>query len=170
MSYIKENTKDGTFECKVCHIKNDSYVQILKHRHYTVREWNGFLNTVHEGQKVGNDFQYYNHVTQRAESYDYLTTAEILCMRHEIILTDYRTRKQKIFDMMDKFSIENLNRGIDRFNRGVEQFSKSVESRNKNNVDLSALFSEPKKKSKRKPRTQKPDYSALIGKKKIKFF
>lgn len=41
---------------------------------------------------------------------------------------DPLTKKEIVFKIIDKLSIENLNKGIDKFNKGVNQFSKMVEA------------------------------------------
>lgn len=54
---------------------------------------------------------------------------EILCMRYIVFLTDYqkpKTTKQKIFQVIDKLSVKNLNKGITKFNSGMAEFSKVV--------------------------------------------
>lgn len=48
--------------------------------------------------------------------------------KFEVILTDFKTRNEKIIDALRKFNTKNLDAGIEKFNKGVDEFSKSVES------------------------------------------
>ena len=56
---------------------------------------------------------------------------EKLCERYIVILTDYKTKKEKLFQVIDKINVKNLNAGITKFNKGVNSFTKSIESTNK---------------------------------------
>ena len=58
---------------------------------YTVKEWNKFKN---------NDMQ------------------EKLCQKYDVILTDYKTKREKVFSALKKINLKN-------FDRGVTEFSKS---------------------------------------------
>ena len=60
-----------------------------------------------------------------------LTQQDILCCRYDIILTDYKTRKEKIFAVMDKFSPKNIDKGIKVMNKGLGQFSKTMDELDK---------------------------------------
>src|SRR3972149_9692962 len=60
-----------------------------------------------------------------------LTQQDILCCRYDIILTDYKTRKEKIFSVMDKFSPKNIDKGIKVMNKGLSQFSKTIDELDK---------------------------------------
>ena len=60
-----------------------------------------------------------------------LTQQDILCTRYDIILTDYKTRKEKIFSIMDKFSPKNIDKGIKTMNKGLNQFSKTMDELDK---------------------------------------
>ena len=54
---------------------------------------------------------------------------EILCMRYIVFLTDYKqpkTNLQKVFQVIDKLNVKNLNKGITKFNSGMTEFSKVV--------------------------------------------
>ena len=122
---------------------------------------------------------------------------EKLCERYVVILTDYKTKKEKLFEIIDKVNIKNLNSGISKFNKGVNQFSKMVEapkgkkkkpmSFGISQKDYDKLFKSPKrkgnsmnfwnedKKTRRKRNMREPvqkelDYSALTGKRSVKFF
>ena len=60
-----------------------------------------------------------------------LTQQDILCCRYDIILTDYKTRKEKILNVMDKFSPKNIDKGIKIMNKGLSQFSKTIDELDK---------------------------------------
>lgn len=71
---------------------------------------------------------------------------EKLCERYNVFLTDHKTKKEKLFAVMDKFNAKNLNAGITKFNKGVDSFNKSIASTSKGKgPDLSGLS--PKKGS-----------------------
>ena len=107
------------------------------------------------------------------------------------------TKKELAFKIIDKLSIQNLNKGIDKFNKGIDQFSKVIASNQTKSKgfgisqkDYNKLFKSPKRKGnsmnfwnedkktrkkrnrrrKASPVQKEPDYSALIGKKRMKFF
>ncbi|HSA77202.1 MAG TPA: hypothetical protein VLE02_06640 [Nitrosarchaeum sp.] len=166
-------------------------------KEYTVKEWKKFDKEI-DGSQVGNQYQFFNYFTQRMESFESITAQEILLQKYDVILTDYKTKKEKLFAVLDKFNAKNINKGIDKFNKGVDQFSKVVASNQGSSKskklklgisqkDYDKLFKTPKRKgntmnfwdedkktrkrrNKRKPVQKAPDYSALIGKRKVKFF
>lgn len=170
-------------------------------KEYTVKEWKKFDKEI-DGSQVGNQYQFFNFFTQRMESFESVTAQEILLQKYDVILLDYKTKKEKIFAVLDKFNAKNINKGIDKFNKGVDQFSKVVASSSGNNTkskskkvklgisqkDYDKLFKSPKRKgntmnfwdedrktrkrrNKKKKAVQKaPDYSALVGKRRVKFF
>ena len=151
---------------------------------YTVKEWKRF-------NKITTDYEIID-----GQKY-YLTMQEILCRQYDIILTDYKTKKERFFEVIDKVSIKNLNNGITKFNKGINEFSKIIEDPNKkkrkpikfgiSQKDYDSLFKSPKRKEntmnfwnedkktrKKRNRRSKPvqrqDYSALFGKRKVRFF
>ena len=106
-------------------------------------------------------------------------------------------KKELALKIISKLSIENLNKGIDKFNNGVDQFSKVIAAKPSNKRtrikigmsqrEYDKLFKPRKikgnsvnfwgedrktrkKRNKRKHVQKEPDYSALIGKKRMKFF
>ena len=140
-------------------------------KYYTVKEWKKF-----------------DKVAERENGID-ITMQEILLQKYDVILTDYKTKKEKLFQVLDKFNAKNINAGITKFNKAVNQFTKTIESTNKSKgPSLKGLmmtdthkprktisfWDEPretrKRRNKRKPKQKEPDYSALIGKKRMKFF
>lgn len=110
-------------------------------KEYTVKEWKKF-----------------DKVAERENGVD-ITMQEVLLKRYDVILTDYKTKKEKIFGIIDKFNAKNINKGIDKFNKGVDQFSK--------------VMGEPKKKtrkSKKKQKIKETDYSFITDNRKVRFF
>ena len=53
---------------------------------------------------------------------------EIMCKKYDIILTDYKTRKEKIILMLNKINMKNFNKGMETFNKSLNKFSKTVDS------------------------------------------
>lgn len=78
-------------------------------KEYTVKEWKKFDRYV---TKEINGVKYYKNIQ------------ELMCMRYDIILVDHQTKKEKASAILDKFNVENLNKGITKFNKGVDQIVK----------------------------------------------
>ena len=88
---------------------------------YTVKEWNKFK---------GND---------------YFDMQEMLCQRYDVILTDYQTKREKIFSVLKKINLKNLDKGITGFSKLVQSFGGSMDqltreidsqtSKDKDNLD-----------------------------------
>ena len=53
---------------------------------------------------------------------------EVLCKKYDVILTDYKTRKEKIILLLHKINMKNFNKGMDTFNKSLNKFSKTVDS------------------------------------------
>ena len=53
---------------------------------------------------------------------------EVICKKYNVILTDYKTRKEKIILLLNKINVKNLNKGIDTFNKSLNQFCKIIDS------------------------------------------
>ena len=53
---------------------------------------------------------------------------EVLCKKYDVILTDYKTRKEKIILLLNKINMKNFNKGMDTFNKSLNKFSKTVDS------------------------------------------
>ena len=89
---------------------------------YTVKEWNKF------------------------KSNDYFDMQDMLCQRYDVILTDYQTKREKIFSVLKKINLENLDKGITGFSKFVQSFGGSIDQltseidsqkhNDKDNVDL----------------------------------
>ena len=57
-----------------------------------------------------------------------LTQQDILCTRYDIILTDYKTQKEKAIIILKKFNMTNVNKGIATFNKGIDGFTKACDA------------------------------------------
>ncbi len=57
---------------------------------------------------------------------------EIMCKKYDIILTDYKTRKEKIILLLHKINMKNFNKGMNTFNKSLNKFSKTVDSMTSN--------------------------------------
>ena len=62
-------------------------------KYYTVKEWKKFRNN------------------------NYFDMQEMLCKKYEIILTDYKTKSEKILSLLSKINLKNIDKGIVRFNK-----------------------------------------------------
>ena len=88
---------------------------------YTVKEWNKF------------------------KSNDYFDMQDMLCQKYDIILTDYKTKSEKIFSFLKKINLKNLDKGITGFSKLVQSFGGSMDqltreidsqtSKDKDNLD-----------------------------------
>ena len=70
---------------------------------YTVKEWNKFR---------GND---------------YFDMQDMLCQRYDVVLTDYQTKREKIFSVLKKINLKNLDKGITGFSKLVQSFGGSMD-------------------------------------------
>ena len=91
-------------------------------KYFTVREWNRFKNN------------------------DYFDMQETLCQKYEVILTDYKTKREKVFSALKKINLKNFDRGVTEFSKLVQSFGgsmdqltrelDSVKPKDSDNVDL----------------------------------
>ena len=70
---------------------------------YTVKEWNKF------------------------KSNDYFDMQDMLCQRYDVVLTDYQTKREKIFSVLKKINLKNLDKGITGFSKLVQSFGGSMD-------------------------------------------
>ena len=125
--------------CDRCGAKFD-YVEGINHRCYTVKEWKKFATNPVQAET--NEFQFVNFFTQEKESYDYITTAEVLLARHVIIIRDHTNRKrvgrfaktpmkEKLKDglksLPSKMTMQNFDKGMKAFDKGMADFNKSMD-------------------------------------------
>jgi len=67
----------------------------------------------------------------------HLDMQELMCKKYDIILTDYKTKRERIIIFLKKINMKNINKGIDTFNKAVQAFGGSVDQ-------LSKEFGSPK--------------------------
>jgi hypothetical protein len=70
---------------------------------------------------------------------------EMMCQRYDVILTDYKTKREKLFSALKKINLKNLDRGITGFSKLVQSFGGSMDqltreidsqtSKDKDNLD-----------------------------------
>ena len=84
---------------------------------------------------------------------------EVLCKKFEIILTDHKTKRQKIFSILNTINFKNINRGIEIFNESfqnfgnsMDQLTKEINQTSQNNVKI---WSDSKTNSKDKENLDK---------------
>ena len=52
---------------------------------------------------------------------------EMLCEKYEIILTNHKTNKEQLVEILKNINLKNINKGIDTFNKMIQAFGGSVE-------------------------------------------
>jgi hypothetical protein len=52
---------------------------------------------------------------------------EMLCQRYDVILSDYQTKKQKTFSLLQKINLNNFDKGITEFSKLVQSFGNSMD-------------------------------------------
>ena len=125
--------------CKRCGAGFE-YVEMVNHRCYTVSEWKRF--STNPVQAETNEFQFVNFFTQQKESYDYITTAEVLLARHVIIIRDHINRKRVggfaktplkemlrggIKSLPSKITQKNFDKGMKVFDESMQGLTKSLD-------------------------------------------
>ncbi len=109
---------------------------------YTWKEWNRLAKKTHPADMVGNQIQFFNFHTQRYESYDYLTVAEVLLHRYKVVIIDHKNRprtgklvkvplkerlKEGLKNIPSKITQENFDKGMKVFDEGMKEFSKGMD-------------------------------------------
>ena len=83
---------------------------------------------------------------------------ETLCKKFDIILTDHKTKRQKIFSVIDGINLKNINKGIEVFNKSIQSFGDSMDKLvtelDKTSDNNIKIWSEPPKKNSKKSRDQ----------------
>ena len=126
---------------------------VLHPKYFTVKEWKKF-DKYAEIDKIGNDCQFINFNTQYKESFESITTQEILLQKFEIILIDYKPKKYlrnkgNYFDLdgiertdpkptkkeiavkvgkiiYKNANMKNFNKGMKVFDQGLKSFTDSI--------------------------------------------
>ena len=83
---------------------------------YTVKEWKKFKKIK---VKEIDGIKYY---------YD---MQELMCKKYDIILTDYKTKRERIIKIFEKINMKNINKSIDAFNKAVQAFGGSMDQLSK---------------------------------------
>ena len=72
---------------------------------------------------------------------------EVLCKKFDIILTDHKTKRQKIFSILDIINLKNIDKGIEIFNKSIQNFGgsmdKLVTELDKSSNDRVKIWSDP---------------------------
>ena len=71
--------------------------------YFTVREWDRFKNN------------------------DYFDMQDMLCQKYDVILTDYQTKREKLFSALKKINLRNFDKGVTEFSKLVQSFGGSME-------------------------------------------
>ena len=64
---------------------------------------------------------------QKFKTNDYFDMQEMLCQRYDVILSDYQTKKQKTFSLLQKINLKNFEKGITEFSKLVQSFGNSMD-------------------------------------------
>ena len=72
-------------------------------KYFTVKEWNRFKNN------------------------DYFDMQDMLCQRYDVILTDYKTKREKVFSILKKINLKNFDKGVTGFSKLVQSFGGSMD-------------------------------------------
>jgi len=72
-------------------------------KYFTVKEWNRF------------------------KSNDYFDMQDMLCQKYDVILTDYKTKREKVFSLLKKINLKNFDKGITEFSKLVQSFGNSMD-------------------------------------------
>ena len=52
---------------------------------------------------------------------------ELMCKKYDIILTDYKTKKEKIISSLKQINLKNIDKGISAFNKIIQEFGGSMD-------------------------------------------
>lgn len=118
---------------------------------FTVKEWNKFKN-INNAEIIGNSLQFFNFSSQKHESYDYITGQEVLLQKYNIILTDHKTKSEKVKIILKKINITNFHKGMMKFNKGMSQFNNTMNQIN------DVIDNKSKQSTKKKRRSNKYDF------------
>jgi hypothetical protein len=64
---------------------------------------------------------------QKFKTNDYFDMQEMLCQKYDVILSDYQTKKQKTFSLLQKINLKNFDKGITEFSKLLQSFSNSMD-------------------------------------------
>ena len=96
---------------------------------------------------------------------------ESLCKRYDVILTNHKTKKERIIEIIEKINLKNINIGIETFNKIIQDFGGSMEQLSselsespKNNVKI--WSNSPKKEPKSQKSKDEINLEKIWGSKK----
>jgi hypothetical protein len=52
---------------------------------------------------------------------------ETLCKKFDIVLIDHKTKREKLFSIIDTINLKNINRGMEIFNKSIQSFGDSMD-------------------------------------------
>ena len=134
-----------------CNFQHSAIQEISKMKYkkrYTAKQWKRFNKIiVKENNGVKN----------------YFNMQELLCKKYDIILTDYKTKREQIISILKKINIKNINKGIDIFNNAVQDFGDSMDSITK---EFSSDIKKSKRASKVREKKNKKNLEKIWGKRK----
>jgi hypothetical protein len=64
---------------------------------------------------------------QRFKKNNYSDMQEILCQKYDVILTDYKTRKEKVISVLKKFNQKNFDKSMLQFSSFMKDFGNSMD-------------------------------------------
>ena len=64
---------------------------------------------------------------QKFKTNDYFDMQEMLCQKYDVILSDYQTKKQKTFSLLQKINLKNFDKGITEFSKLIQSFGNSMD-------------------------------------------
>ena len=85
-------------------------------KYYTIKQWGKF-------KKI--------QVKEINGIKHYLDIQELMCKKYDIILTDYKTKREQIIIFLKKINMNDINKGIDKFNKAVQSFGGSMDQLSK---------------------------------------
>ncbi len=80
---------------------------------------------------------------------NYFDMQELLCEKYDVILTDYKTKRQRIISILSHINLKNLDKGIAQFNKlfasfgdSAEQLSKELNHSKQDKQNLDSIWGE----------------------------
>ena len=64
---------------------------------------------------------------QKFKANDNFDMQELLCQKYDVILSDYLTKKQKVFSLLEKINLKNIDTGVSEFSKLVQSFGNSMD-------------------------------------------
>lgn len=53
---------------------------------------------------------------------------QILTAKYIVILTDYKTKKKRVLEILDKINFKNFDKGLLMFNKSIQKFGGSMDA------------------------------------------